>query len=152
MQDSQLVAFVQFSQPGLCKDAFFITTKVASMNHLVNFVDIPASNFSRAVAFYQAVLDVSIHEASFGADTMGFFPNDGKNVSGAICFGERWKPSEDGVLVYLNGGINLQPFLDRVIEQGGKVILPKTHISPEVGYIAIFIDSEGNRMALHSPE
>ncbi|PJK13943.1 hypothetical protein CO613_08125 [Lysobacteraceae bacterium NML07-0707] len=120
------------------------------MENLLNFIDIPAADFDRAVDFYQAVLGKPVHKAKVGDDLMGFFPQDGQNVAGAICHGERWQPSAQGVLVYLNGGADLQVMLDKVASHGGQVLLPKTHISPEVGYIAIFLDSEGNRMALHS--
>ena len=120
------------------------------MENLVTFIDIPATDFSRAVSFYKAILGVSIREMDISGTKMGFFPSDGKNVSGAIVQGDDFKPSTNGVLVYLNGGNNLQVILDKVESNNGKVILPKTYISAEVGYKAIFIDTEGNRIALHS--
>lgn len=120
------------------------------MENLVTFIDIPATDFSRAVSFYTAILGVPIHEMDISGTKMGFFPFDGKNISGAIVQGDDFKPSTNGVLVYLNGGNNLQVILDKVEGNNGKVILPKTYISAEVGYKAIFIDTEGNRMALHS--
>ncbi len=81
---------------------------------------------------------------------MGFFPTDGTNVSGAIVQGEDYKPSSNGVIAYLNGGNDLQTVLDRVESNRGKVILSKTHINPEMGYFGMFIDTEGNKMAVHS--
>lgn len=83
---------------------------------------------------------------------MGFFPSDGKNVSGAIVQGSDYKPSMEGATLYLNGGSNLQVVLDRVEKFSGQVIVPKTQISPEMGYFAMFIDTEGNKLALHSPQ
>ena len=121
------------------------------MKNLLNFVDIAAVDFERAVAFYEKVLDIRLHCQQFGEDKMAFFPSDGKNVSGAICQGMRWQPSMQGSLVYFNGGEDLQAILDRVEAHGGKVLLPKTHLGAEYGYIALFVDSEGNRMGLHSP-
>jgi hypothetical protein len=53
-------------------------------------------------------------------------------------------------MVYLNANPDVQPILDRIEAAGGKIIVPKTEISPEHGHMAVFIDSEGNRMALHS--
>jgi uncharacterized protein len=53
--------------------------------------------------------------------------------------------------VYLNGGNDLQVILDKIIENQGTVIMTKTHISPEMGYFALFTDTEGNKLALHSP-
>jgi len=133
------------------RDATLLSNaKQLVMENLVTFIDIPATDFSRAVSFYKAILSVPIHEMDISGTKMGFFPSDGKNVSGAIVQGDDFKPSTNGVLVYLNGGNNLQVILDKVESNNGKVILPKTYISAEVGYKAIFIDTEGNRIALHS--
>lgn len=120
------------------------------MENVINFFDIPATDFSRAVSFYKAILGLEINETEMFGTKMGLFPSDGTNVSGAIVQGEDYKPSTDGVVAYLNGGNNLQTVLDKVERNNGKVIVPKTHISPEVGYIGMFIDTEGNKMAVHS--
>ena len=120
------------------------------MKNVINFFDIPATDFSRAVAFYKAILGLEIKETDVFGTRMGLFPSDGTNVSGAIVEGEDYKPSTDGILVYLNGGKDLQNVLDKVEPNHGKVIVPKMHISPEVGYIGMFIDTEGNKMAVHS--
>lgn len=81
---------------------------------------------------------------------MGFFPTDGRNVSGAIVQGDDYKPSTNGVIAYLNGGKDLQIVLDKIESSNGKIIVPKTQISLEMGYFAMFIDTEGNKMAIHS--
>ena len=94
--------------------------------------------------------DLKIKETEMFGTKMGFFPTDGKNVSGAIVQGEDYKPSKDGIIAYLNGGNDLQNVLDKVEKNNGKVIVPKTQISPEMGYFGMFIDSEGNKMAVHS--
>lgn len=120
------------------------------MQNLVTFIDIPATDFKRAVSFYKAILGLEINETEMFGTKMGFFPSDGTNASGAIVQGEDYKPSTDGVVAYLNGGNDLQNVLDKVTPNNGKVIVPKTHISPEVGYIGMFIDTEGNKMAVHS--
>lgn len=120
------------------------------MQNLINWFEIPATNFNRAVSFYKAILDLKIEEAEMFGSKMGFFPTDGKNVSGAIVQGEDYKPSTDGVVVYLNGGNDLQDILTKVENNNGQVIVPKTQISPEMGYFGMFIDTEGNKMAVHS--
>lgn len=120
------------------------------MENVITFFDIPATDFSRAVSFYKAILGLEINENEMFGTKMGFFPTDGKNVSGAIVQGKDYKPSTDGVVAYLNGGNDLQNVLDKVESNNGKIIVPKTHISPEVGYIGMFIDTEGNKMAVHS--
>lgn len=120
------------------------------MENVINFFDIPATDFNRALAFYKAILGLAITETEMSGTKMGFFPSDGKNASGAIVQGAGYRPSADGVVVYLNGGQDLQHVLDKVAPNNGKVIVPKTHISPEVGYIGMFIDTEGNKIAVHS--
>ena len=91
-----------------------------------------------------------MNEVEMFGTKMAFFPSDGTNVSGAIVQGEDYSPSPEGVLAYLNGGKNLETTLSKVENAGGKIIVPKTQISPEMGYFALFIDTEGNKMALHS--
>lgn len=120
------------------------------MGNLINWFEIPAKDFNRAVTFYKVILDLDIEETEMFGTKMGFFPNNGTNVSGAIVEGKDYCPSTDGTLVYLNGGDNLQLVLDRVEDNRGKVIVPKTQISPEMGYFGMFIDTEGNKMAVHS--
>lgn len=120
------------------------------MQNLINWFEIPAADFGRAVSFYKSILGLDINETEMFGTKMGFFPTDGTNVSGAIVQGEDYKPSTDGVVAYLNGGNDLQNVLDRVGENNGHVIVPKTQISPEMGYFGMFIDSEGNKMAVHS--
>ena len=120
------------------------------MENLINWFEIPATDFNRAVSFYKAILGVGVKETEMFGTKMGFFPTDGKNVSGAIVQGEGYKPSTDGVLAYLNGGKDLQTVLDKIENNNGKVIVPKTQISPEMGYFGMFIDTEGNKIAVHS--
>lgn len=120
------------------------------MENLINWFEIPATDFNRAVSFYKAILGVEIQETEMFGTNMGVFPSDGKNVSGAIVQGEDYKPSMNGVLAYLNGGNDLQIVLDKIEANNGKVIVPKTQISPEMGYFGMFIDTEGNKIAVHS--
>lgn len=120
------------------------------MNNLINWFEIPATDFKRAVTFYTATLDTTIQETEMFGTRMGFFPSDGKNVSGAIVQGTDYIPAAEGVLAYLNGGSDLQQVLEKVAAAGGRVIVPKTQISPEMGYFGMFIDTEGNKMAVHS--
>jgi len=122
------------------------------MANAINWFEIPASNFDRAVKFYREVLAAEMPPNDFMGNKMAFFPYEQGEVSGAVCAGEMHKPSPEGALVYLNAGQDLSPALSRVEPAGGKVMVPKTKVSDEVGYIAIFQDSEGNRVALHSPQ
>lgn len=120
------------------------------MQNLINWFEIPATDFKRAVSFYKEILGVEIKETEMFGSKMGFFPADGTNVSGAIVQGAEYKPAADGILAYLNGGDDLQTVLNKVDLNNGTIIVPKTQISPEMGYFGMFIDTEGNKMALHS--
>lgn len=122
------------------------------MEHSLNWFEIPATDLPRACAFYSAVLGHEVAIQDFGDLQMATLSNVPGAATGALMKHESYTPSETaGPLLYLNGGEDLQPMLDRVEAAGGKILMPKRQISPEVGYMAMFIDSEGNRMAIHSP-
>ncbi len=120
------------------------------MSNAINWFEIPATNFEAAVDFYGKVLDGEILTQDMMGMQMGFLPAGEGNVGGAVVAGEGYKPSTEGALVYLNGGDDLNVPLSRVEAAGGKVLMPKTKISDEIGHMAIFLDNEGNRLAFHS--
>lgn len=121
------------------------------MKKLISWFEIPATDFDRAVNFYEKVLDVNIEKFDWGTEKMGCFPNNGQNTSGSISYAPNFKPSENGVLISFNAGDDLNPVLQRVEKLGGKTVTPKTKIEAEgFGYFAIFIDSEGNKVGLYS--
>jgi uncharacterized protein len=120
------------------------------MANAINWFEIPATNHERAVKFYNKVLSTDLQPMEMGDIKMAFMNVEEGAVGGAICCGKGYKPSADGTLVYLNGGKDLSVPLSRVEKAGGKIIMPKTMISEEIGYMAFFIDSEGNKMAFHS--
>ena len=126
------------------------TQKADNMNNLISIVEIPAGDFSRAVKFYQSILGIAIEEMEMDGNQMGIFPNEEGTVNVLLVKGNDYKPATDGAVLYLNAGDNLQPILDKVEQNGGQIILPKTEISPEMGYFALFIDTEGNKLGLHS--
>ena len=116
----------------------------------VNWFEIPASNFNRAVKFYSTVLDKELPVSHMNGSDMAFFSTEPLEVSGVIISGEGAEPSNKGILLYLNGGDDLNLSLNKVESAGGTIVVPKTKISDEIGYYAIFIDTEGNRLAFHS--
>lgn len=126
-------------------------SKVVDMKSYISMFEIPATDISRAIQFYQALLDIKIEKMDVGDIQMGILPYEGQIVTGVIIQEEGAKPSAHGVTMYLNAGENLQLMLDRVEKNGGKIIIPKTAHADESGYFAIFLDSEGNKMALNSP-
>ncbi len=121
------------------------------MANAINWFEIPAKNLDRACSFYSAVLNGDIHREEIMGTRMGFLPHAQDGVGGALVEGEGYEPSDAGSLVYLNGGNDLSEPLSKVETAGGKVIMPKTKISDEIGYFAIFKDTEGNKLAFHSP-
>ncbi|MEZ7206355.1 VOC family protein [Pseudoalteromonas sp. DY56-GL79] len=84
--------------------------------------------------------------------TMALFPYEGQSTVGVIVQGEGYTPSSTGVTLYLNAGEDLQQVLSKVEESGGKILTPKTPHADESGFFALFIDTEGNRLGLHSPK
>lgn len=121
-----------------------------SMKSTIAIVEIPTTDFSRAVVFYQTILDIKLEEIEMSGIKMGMFPNAGEGVAVQLINGADYKPSADGTVVYLNGGDDLQKVADKIEANGGKIIVPKTEIGPEMGFFAIFIDTEGNKLGLHS--
>jgi len=108
------------------------------------------ADFARAKAFYETVLGRPIEPMVMGSTTMGFLSTDPNAVGGAIVSGEGASPSRQGTTVYLNGGDDLAPMLARVERAGGSIAVPKTEIGNDFGFFAHFIDTEGNRVGLHS--
>ena len=120
------------------------------MKNALNWFEIPASDFERAVKFYNHIFDTAMYTSVNNDYKMAFLPMESPGVGGAIVNGPNRVPTLDGALVYLNGQPDLQVVLDRIEPAGGKIIMDKSLIAPELGYMAIFIDSEGNKVALHS--
>jgi len=119
----------------------------------ISWFEIPTTDLDRATAFYEALFDIKLNPFDTPNLKMRMFPlEDWTGVGGALTFAEGfYKPSAtDGPLIYLNGNPDVQIFLDRIEAAGGKILMPKTLISPEYGHMAMFLDTEGNRIALHS--
>ena len=124
------------------------------MNNAISWFEIPATELDRAQKFYETIFNVSMIPMDMENIKMRMFPLDDMmtQVGGAVVdSGGFHKPSAtDGPLVYLNANPDVQNVLDRVVEAGGNIMVPKTQISPEYGYMAVIIDTEGNRIGLHS--
>lgn len=121
------------------------------MKSYISIFEIPANEITRAISFYESILDIKIEKMEMPEMEMGIFPYEEQIVPGVILKAEGYKPSADGVTIYLNGGDNLQVILAKVEQSGGKVLIPKTPHADGNGYFAIFLDSEGNKMGLNSP-
>jgi uncharacterized protein len=125
-----------------------------TFKHAVSWFEIPALDINRAQKFYEAIFDIEMIPLDMDNIKMRMFPIEDPmtGIGGALCQLEGfYKPTTDlGPIVYLNANPDLQLVLDKVEAAGGKIISPKTEISPEYGYMGMFIDTEGNRVALHS--
>lgn len=118
----------------------------------VNWFEIPVNDMERAAAFYKTVFNIQVMiDGSIAPGfKMGLFPYLEGSIGGALVEGPGYAPTEHGPSLYLNGGDDLNEALSKVEAAGGKVLIPKTKISDEFGYYAFFLDSEGNRLGLHS--
>lgn len=119
------------------------------MANALNWFEIPVTDMQRAVTFYNTILGVQLKSVEPGPGfAMATFPSEG-GVGGALIQGEGYTPSTDGSIVYLNGDPDCGVILDRVVAAGGKLIQPKTPVG-EFGFFGTFVDTEGNRVSVHS--
>jgi len=118
--------------------------------NMINWFEIPAMDFERACEFYSVVLDIEIYKDKMGGFDMGFMPMPEGRVSGALVKGDGYTPSSNGIQIYLNCDPDLNDALGRVVKAGGAILVPKTEITPEFGYFAFIMDTEGNKVGLHS--
>ena len=123
-----------------------------TMNSFVAIFEIPATDIPRAATFYQRVLGIEVQEYEFPGTQMGLFPTENQLNVGVLLKAEDYVPSSNGITIYFNAGKNLQSTLDKVEPNGGQIITPKTPHADGVGFFALFKDTEGNRIGLHSPE
>ena len=118
--------------------------------NMINWFEIAVTDFERAKNFYETIYGFEMNVTELQGYKMAFFPSANGMVSGAICAGEGYIPSGAGALLYLNANPDVNLLLDKTVQAGGKIIVPKTLISAESGYYAFIVDTEGNRIALHS--
>lgn len=123
------------------------------MVNAINWFEIPVKDIARAKTFYEQIFNIEMHELDIGDGLkMVLFPAESGTVGGALIENKDWyKPSDSkGPLLYLNANPDVQQVLGRVEDAGGKINIPKRLITEDNGYMAVIIDSEGNRVALHS--
>ncbi len=121
--------------------------------NMVGWFEIPVMDMERAKIFYETVFQIKIQLQDFDGTKMGWFPmeQDKPGAAGSLIQNKDWyRPSNsDGVLVYFSSA-NVDNELGRIEAAGGEIMQSKTQISPDIGYMALFTDTEGNRIALHS--
>ncbi len=121
-----------------------------SDKNVINWFEIAATDMDRAMAFYSKVFDFEMAPFDMQGSLMSFFPMPEGGTGGALIKSPENTPSMDGSLVYFNAEDRMDTLLERIEANGGAVVMPRTSIG-EHGFIAMFRDSEGNRVALHSP-
>jgi predicted enzyme related to lactoylglutathione lyase len=125
-----------------------------ALKNAISWFEIAATDLNRATTFYENIFGITLIPLDLPNIKMRMFPLEDMmtQVGGAVVdSGGFHKPSStDGPLIYLNGNPDVQKVLDKVEAAGGKIMVPKTMISPEYGFMAVILDTEGNRIALHS--
>jgi predicted enzyme related to lactoylglutathione lyase len=122
-------------------------------NNVVGWFEIPVKDMERAIGFYEAVFGFKMERHQMGPLDMAWFPSfmEGKGAAGSLVKNENYRPSMDGTLVYITSPSGeVENELKKVAKAGGKVLMPKRQISPEYGWMGLFMDTEGNRVAVHS--
>ena len=121
------------------------------MNKPISWFEIPALDLNRASAFYEQILAVTLNRGDMGPTSLAVFPYDRDNATGGcLMSGPGFKPSAEGAVVYLNADPSLDAVLARIAPAGGAIALPRTELLPGMGAFAHILDTEGNRVGLHS--
>jgi len=122
------------------------------MKHLINWVEIPSLNIDKAKHFYGEILGgITFHDMEMEGAKYALFPSEDKFNCGAIVQSDYHRPSPDGVVIYLDGGKDMDIILSKVEKAGGKVIMPKTYTGSDAGHIGMFSDTDGNKIGLQHP-
>lgn len=119
------------------------------MANQIVWCDIPVNDLDRAIKFYGGVLGQLVAKHTMEGMSFGLLPDADNGVSGCLVLGDEHKPSTSGPMIYLNCDQRLDAAIATVEQNGGKILKPKHQIGPH-GFRALILDSEGNRVALHS--
>jgi uncharacterized protein len=119
------------------------------MANQIVWCDIPILDLERAIRFYSAVLGSEVQKKQLSGTTIGILPHNDGEVGACLVNSTDDKPSDHGLMIYLNANGRLDEAVAAVVSHGGKVLKPKHAIGP-YGSRAVILDSEGNRVALHS--
>ena len=120
----------------------------------LNWFEIPVLDMARALHFCQVALGIHMNEEHMFQMHLANFPMEmgiGK-VSEALVGIDSLQLCQQGILVYLNANPDLSEVLSRIEMEGGRILMPKTAINVEIGFMAVFLDVGGNKVALHSQQ
>lgn len=131
--------------------------RMNASTNILNWVEIPVIDLERAQRFYEQVFELQMRRLEFDTEEIALFPGDphviqatSGRVSGCLVKKPGAQPSQTGVLIYLNAYPEIQPVIDRIVANGGEIVVPKTQ--QFYGFYAVFVDSEGNKLALHAEQ
>ncbi|WP_054180487.1 VOC family protein [Trabulsiella odontotermitis] len=120
------------------------------MNNIINWFEIPTTDLKRAMAFYEPVMQLSLRYENMSGVEMAIFPYQDPATGGALVKFEHFTPSAQGCILYLHTS-DLKATLERVAAAGGECVFGPLELPNDIGTIALFMDSEGNRIGLHQP-
>ena len=120
------------------------------MKNAVVWSEIAVSDLKRATAFYEKLLDGKLKHENFGPFRLALFPHAADGVGGCLMQGEGYEPSAKGTVTYLAAAPGIDAALERARAAGAKLLMPKTELPGNQGFIAHVADSEGNRIGLHA--
>lgn len=120
------------------------------MKSVINWFEIPVAEMDRAIKFYEPVMQVSLRRETIDCAELAVFPHDDPATGGALAKFDGITPSHQGAIIYLHTD-NLAATLDRVASAGGACVFGPLELPQGIGTIALFTDSEGNRVGLHQP-
>ena len=116
----------------------------------IDWFEIPSADFGRASRFYESVFDCTLKTEEFGTFPMAVFASPSGEGVGCVIKGEPYVPGPHGTVIYLNGGASIDKVLARIEPAGGRILMGKMALPDNLGFIAHFIDTEGNRLGLHT--
>ena len=131
-----------------------MSSKMSKGTNALNWFEISVTDITRATKFYESIFEVAMTPMEMMGMKMAMFPSNssGGVVGGALVQSDMHKPSNKGAIIYLNANPDIQLVANRIEKAGGKITMPKTLIDEQTGYMAFFIDTEGNSVGLHSNE
>jgi len=117
---------------------------------LLTCFKIPVANMDRPIKFYEPVMQVALKRETMDVAELAIFPHEDPATGGALAKFDGITPSSQGAIIYLHTD-NLAATLDRVVSAGGACVFGPLELPRGIGTIALFTDSEGNRVGLHQP-
>jgi predicted enzyme related to lactoylglutathione lyase len=120
------------------------------MNTKIDWFQIPSNDFERAVQFYETIFDTTLRREKFGDSPMGIFSGAAGDSIGAVIQGDGYQAANAGTVVYFDAAPVMDDVIERIKKAGGQVLIDKFALPNNIGYVAHFLDTEGNRLALHS--